>query len=105
MGRTKAKPITSPRGHLNMTDYRRNFMPGGSFFFTVNLADQWRRSALELTVQASLGPIHIVNTHLEYYSRRQREAQIIRLLDLQSKPQAPQNPRSRNTLNPTEVRR
>jgi putative transposase len=23
-----------------MTDYRRNFMPGGSFFFTVNLADR-----------------------------------------------------------------
>ena len=27
-----------------MTDYRRNFIPGGSFFFTVNLAD--RRSGL-----------------------------------------------------------
>ncbi len=27
-----------------MTDYRRNFIPGGSFFFTVNLAD--RRSCL-----------------------------------------------------------
>ncbi len=27
-----------------MTDYRRNFVPGGSFFFTVNLAD--RRSRL-----------------------------------------------------------
>jgi endonuclease/exonuclease/phosphatase family metal-dependent hydrolase len=42
-----------------------------------------RRSALEVTVQAGLGPIRIVNTHLEYYSRHQREAQIIRLLDLQ----------------------
>jgi putative transposase len=27
-----------------MTEYRRNFIPGGSYFFTVNLAD--RRSAL-----------------------------------------------------------
>jgi putative transposase len=27
-----------------MADYRRNFIPGGSFFFTVNLAD--RRSRL-----------------------------------------------------------
>jgi hypothetical protein len=24
--------------HVSMTDYRRNFIPGGSFFFTVNLA-------------------------------------------------------------------
>jgi putative transposase len=23
-----------------VTDYRRNFIPGGSFFFTVNLADR-----------------------------------------------------------------
>jgi endonuclease/exonuclease/phosphatase family metal-dependent hydrolase len=42
-----------------------------------------RRSALEVTVQAKFGPIRIVNTHLEYHSRLQREAQIIRLLDLQ----------------------
>ena len=42
-----------------------------------------RRSALEVTVQAGAGPIRIVNTHLEYYSRSQREAQIARLLDLQ----------------------
>jgi len=42
-----------------------------------------RRSALEVTVQAGAGPIRIVNTHLEYYSRAQREAQIVRLLDLQ----------------------
>jgi REP-associated tyrosine transposase len=26
-----------------MTDYRRNFVPGGSFFFTVNLADRRQR--------------------------------------------------------------
>lgn len=25
-----------------MTNYRRNFVPGGSFFFTVNLADRRR---------------------------------------------------------------
>src|SRR5487761_2415369 len=30
-----------------MTNYRRNFVPGGSFFFTVNLAD--RRSGLLTT--------------------------------------------------------
>ncbi len=42
-----------------------------------------RRSALEVTVQASFGALRIVNTHLEYYSRSQREAQIGRLLDLQ----------------------
>ncbi len=42
-----------------------------------------RRLALEVTVQAPFGPLRIVNTHLEYYSAAQREAQIIRLLDLQ----------------------
>lgn len=42
-----------------------------------------RRSALEVTVQANFGPIRIVNTHLEYHSQLQREAQIVRLLELQ----------------------
>ena len=42
-----------------------------------------RRLALEVTVQASFAPIRIVNTHLEYHSAKQREAQILRLLDLQ----------------------
>jgi len=26
--------------YFGMTSYRRNFVPGGSFFFTVNLADR-----------------------------------------------------------------
>ncbi len=30
-----------------MTDYRRNFIPGGSFFFTVNLADRRLRLLTE----------------------------------------------------------
>jgi endonuclease/exonuclease/phosphatase family metal-dependent hydrolase len=51
-----------------------------------------RRSALEVTVQAGFGPIRIVNTHLEYYSQLQREAQIIRLLDLQE--EASSDPKS-----------
>jgi endonuclease/exonuclease/phosphatase family metal-dependent hydrolase len=42
-----------------------------------------RRQALEVTVQTGFGPVRIVNTHLEYYSAAQREAQIGRLLDLQ----------------------
>jgi len=42
-----------------------------------------RRHALEVTVQASFGAVRVVNTHLEYYSVAQREAQIARLLDLQ----------------------
>jgi hypothetical protein len=28
-----------------VTSYRRNFVPGGSFFFTVNLADRRTRQA------------------------------------------------------------
>ena len=42
-----------------------------------------RRQALEVTVQTAFGPFRITNTHLEYYSAAQREAQIGRLLDLQ----------------------
>lgn len=52
-----------------------------------------RRHALEVTVQAAFGPVRIVNTHLEYHSAAQREAQIARLLDLQqdasTSPRAP----------------
>jgi putative transposase len=41
-----AKPITTvpPAQCETMTNYRRNFVAGGSYFFTVNLAD--RRSSL-----------------------------------------------------------
>jgi endonuclease/exonuclease/phosphatase family metal-dependent hydrolase len=42
-----------------------------------------RRAALEVTVRAGFGPVRIVNTHLEFHSGAQRDAQIKRLLDLQ----------------------
>jgi endonuclease/exonuclease/phosphatase family metal-dependent hydrolase len=47
------------------------------------VARSMRRLALEVTVQAAFGPIRIVNTHLEFHSVAQRQAQIARLLDLQ----------------------
>lgn len=53
-----------------------------------------RRIALEVTVQAAFGPIRIVNTHLEFHSAAQREAQIVRLLDLQE--EASSNPVTSN---------
>ncbi|TXJ11336.1 MAG: hypothetical protein E6Q28_13030 [Afipia sp.] len=42
-----------------------------------------RRHALDVTVQTAFGPLRVVNTHLEYHSVSQRDAQIARLLDLQ----------------------
>lgn len=42
-----------------------------------------RRHALEVTVQTAFGPLRIVNTHLEFFSSVQRQAQVERLLDLQ----------------------
>jgi endonuclease/exonuclease/phosphatase family metal-dependent hydrolase len=42
-----------------------------------------RRHALEVTVRTGFGALRIVNTHLEYHSAAQREAQIVRLLELQ----------------------
>ncbi|WP_249142820.1 hypothetical protein [Bradyrhizobium liaoningense] len=48
-----------------------------------------RRHALEVTVEAVFGPVRIVNTHLEYYSVAQREAQIARLLALQDAQEPP----------------
>jgi endonuclease/exonuclease/phosphatase family metal-dependent hydrolase len=47
------------------------------------VARSMRRLALEVTVQGTFGPVRIVNTHLEFHSAVQREAQIERLLDLQ----------------------
>jgi endonuclease/exonuclease/phosphatase family metal-dependent hydrolase len=48
-----------------------------------NSVRSMRRQALEVTVQAAFGPLRVTNTHLEYYSVAQRDAQIGRLLDLQ----------------------
>jgi endonuclease/exonuclease/phosphatase family metal-dependent hydrolase len=42
-----------------------------------------RRHALDVTVRTAFGALRVVNTHLEYHSADQREAQIRRLLDLQ----------------------
>jgi endonuclease/exonuclease/phosphatase family metal-dependent hydrolase len=42
-----------------------------------------RRHALDVTIEAAFGALRVVNTHLEYHSVAQREAQILRLLDLQ----------------------
>lgn len=47
-----------------------------------------RRHALDVTVQAAFGALRVVNTHLEYHSADQREAQITRLLDLQEEASA-----------------
>lgn len=40
------------------------------------------RIAVEALVTAPFGPVHIVSTHLEYYSARHRAAQIARLAEL-----------------------
>ncbi|MEW6643994.1 MAG: endonuclease/exonuclease/phosphatase family protein [Pseudomonadota bacterium] len=42
-----------------------------------------RRAALAVTVRTAFGPLRVVNTHLEFHFVAQREAQILRLLDLQ----------------------
>jgi endonuclease/exonuclease/phosphatase family metal-dependent hydrolase len=42
-----------------------------------------RRMALDVTVRAAFGPLRIVNTHLEFHSATQREAQVLRLVELQ----------------------
>jgi endonuclease/exonuclease/phosphatase family metal-dependent hydrolase len=48
-----------------------------------NSVRSMRRQALEVTVQTAFGVLRVTNTHLEYYSAAQRDAQIGRLLDLQ----------------------
>jgi endonuclease/exonuclease/phosphatase family metal-dependent hydrolase len=40
------------------------------------------RVAIEAVIQGPWGPLRVTTTHLEYYSRRQRAAQVERLLDL-----------------------
>lgn len=41
-----------------------------------------QRVAVEVTVETSSGPLRVTTTHLEYYSERQRAAQIERLREL-----------------------
>jgi endonuclease/exonuclease/phosphatase family metal-dependent hydrolase len=48
-----------------------------------NSVRSMRRQALEVTIQTAFGALRVTNTHLEYYSAAQRDAQIGRLLDLQ----------------------
>jgi endonuclease/exonuclease/phosphatase family metal-dependent hydrolase len=48
-----------------------------------NSVRSMRRQALEVMVQTAFGALRVTNTHLEYYSAAQRDAQIGRLLDLQ----------------------
>jgi putative transposase len=43
---SEAKPISTVE-QKGMTNYRRNFVPGGSYFFTVNLADRQLRLLTE----------------------------------------------------------
>jgi putative transposase len=48
MGFARALPILRAAGVVDsMTNYRRNFVPGGSYFFTVNLADRRLRLLTE----------------------------------------------------------
>lgn len=46
-------------------------------------AQSMQRCALEATLDTPLGPMRVATTHLEYYSPRQRRAQIERLRELQ----------------------
>ncbi len=41
-----------------------------------------QRVAVEATIEAPLGPVRVLTTHLEYYSARQRAAQVERLREL-----------------------
>lgn len=41
-----------------------------------------QRGALEATLDTPLGPVRVVNTHLEYFSLRQRASQVERLREL-----------------------
>src|SRR4029078_2831678 len=40
------------------------------------------RGAVEMTLQAPMGPLRVTTTHLEYYSEVQRRAQALRLRNL-----------------------
>ena len=43
-----------------------------------------QRCAVEVVLQAASGPLRVTTTHLEYYSAKQREAQVEALRDLQA---------------------
>lgn len=59
-----------------------------------------QRHALETTVQAPFGALRVVNTHLEYYSSVQRQAQLARLLDIQQEASTSPKPGRKNHDDP-----
>ena len=46
-----------------MTDYRRNFIAGGSFFFTINLAERRRRLLTEHIAELRAAFRHVRRQH------------------------------------------
>jgi endonuclease/exonuclease/phosphatase family metal-dependent hydrolase len=59
-----------------------------------------QRHALETTVQAPFGALRVVNTHLEYHSAVQRQAQLTRLLDIQQEASTSPKPGRKNHDDP-----
>ena len=59
-----------------------------------------QRHALETTVQAPFGALRVVNTHLEYHSSVQRQAQLTRLLDIQQEASTSPKPGRKNHDDP-----
>ena len=51
-----------------------------------------QRGAVEVVVQAPFGPLRVTTTHLEYYAKDHREAQIERLLALHAEACSPRKP-------------
>lgn len=47
------------------------------------------RAALEAVIEAPFGPLRVITTHLEYYSKTHRDAQIYRLRELQREASEP----------------
>jgi hypothetical protein len=54
-----------------MTAYRRNFIPGGCFFFTVNLADRRLRLLTEMLKPCALPfvkPVNVIHSRSTQWS-------------------------------------
>jgi putative transposase len=58
-----AKPTTLPRYARAVTNYRRNFICGGSFFFTANLAERRLRLLVDDIVSAKDDGFRCRSTH------------------------------------------
>jgi hypothetical protein len=80
-----AKPITFSYARA-VTNYRRNFICGGSFFFTANLAERRLRLLVDYIVSAKDDGFRCRSTHPTGFAQAKLSAVVGRMIDRLARP-------------------